>query len=101
MKFENTRVYNFEKALHGMRNPKNSWNLSDSEYGVCKYEDVPNGSRIVTYYSNDPKDESTARVVEIKSSKITLHNIKIVKPSKRRKKLSRNKSDLRKNIFVR
>lgn len=29
------------------------------------------------------------------------NNIKIVKPSKRRKKLSRNKSDLRKNIFVR
>ena len=67
MKFANTRVYNFEKALHGMRNPKNSWNLSDSEYGVCKYKDVPDGSRIVTYYSDDPKDESTARVYEIKS----------------------------------
>ena len=67
MKFENTRVYNFEKALHGMRNPKNSWNLSDSEYSVCKHEDVPDGSRIVTYYSDDPKDESTARIDETES----------------------------------
>jgi len=66
MKFANTRVYNFEKALHGMRNPKNSWNLSDSKYGFCKREDVPDGSRIVTYYSDDPKDESTARIDETK-----------------------------------
>ena len=29
MKFENIRVYNFENALRGMRNPKNSWHLSD------------------------------------------------------------------------
>ena len=34
MKFENTRVYNFEGALRGMRNPKNSWNLSDSYYDI-------------------------------------------------------------------
>ena len=30
MKFENTQVFNFEGALRGMRNPKNSWNKSDS-----------------------------------------------------------------------
>lgn len=34
MKFENTRVYNFENSLRGMRNPKNSWHLSDSFYGI-------------------------------------------------------------------
>lgn len=33
MKFDNTSVYNFENALRGMRNPKNSWNRSDSEFG--------------------------------------------------------------------
>lgn len=33
MKFENTEVFNFEGALRGMRNPKNSWNKSDSYYG--------------------------------------------------------------------
>lgn len=32
MKFENTRVFNFEGALRGMRNPKNSWEKSDSVY---------------------------------------------------------------------
>lgn len=34
MKFENTRVYNFENALRGMRNPLNSWAKSDSEFGI-------------------------------------------------------------------
>lgn len=36
MKFENIRVMNFENALRGMRNPKNSWHLSDSKYGLEK-----------------------------------------------------------------
>ena len=31
MKFENTEVWGFEHSLRGMRNPKNSWNKSDSE----------------------------------------------------------------------
>ena len=30
MLFENTEVFNFEGALRGMRNPKESWNKSDS-----------------------------------------------------------------------
>ena len=30
MKFENIHIYNFSGALHGMRNPKNSWDKSDS-----------------------------------------------------------------------
>ena len=34
MKFDNTRVYNFENSFRGMRNPKNSWHLSDSYYGI-------------------------------------------------------------------
>ena len=33
MKFENTDVWGFEHALRGMRNPMNSWDKSDSEYG--------------------------------------------------------------------
>lgn len=32
MKFENTQVWGFEHALRGMRNPKNSWSLSDSRF---------------------------------------------------------------------
>ena len=34
MKFENVKVFNFEGALRGMRNPKESWHLSDSEFGL-------------------------------------------------------------------
>lgn len=33
MLFENTEVFNFDGALRGMRNPKESWNKSDS--GFC------------------------------------------------------------------
>lgn len=32
MKFENTEVFNFEGAIRGMRNPKESWVKSDSGY---------------------------------------------------------------------
>ena len=30
MRFENTKVMNFDGALRGMRNPMNSWDKSDS-----------------------------------------------------------------------
>jgi hypothetical protein len=30
MKFENTEVWGFTHAIRGMRNPKNSWDRSDS-----------------------------------------------------------------------
>lgn len=38
IKIENTKVYGFEEAIRGMRNPMNSWDKSDSWYG-CKYGD--------------------------------------------------------------
>lgn len=41
MKFENTEVFNFEGAIRGMRNPKNSWSRSDSEFNV--YYDTSRG----------------------------------------------------------
>lgn len=34
IKFENTEVFNFEGAIRGMRNPLNSWDQSDSDFGV-------------------------------------------------------------------
>ena len=39
MKFENVNVYNFENAFRGMRNPMNSWDLSDSVFGIKKLDD--------------------------------------------------------------
>ena len=40
MKFNNTQIYNFEGAFRGMRNPKNSWNKSDSFFGVADLDYV-------------------------------------------------------------
>ena len=34
MKFENTQVWGFEHAIRGMRNPKNSWDKSDSYFNI-------------------------------------------------------------------
>ena len=43
MLFENTEVFNFDGALRGMRNPKESWNKSDSEWEThinCNKDEV-------------------------------------------------------------
>lgn len=43
LKIENTDVYGWETAIRGMRNPKNSWELSDTEYAdEGGYLRVPN-----------------------------------------------------------
>lgn len=38
MKFENTYVSNFEGAFRGLRNPLESWNKSDSRFGIGNIE---------------------------------------------------------------
>ena len=41
MNFENIKVYNFEGAFRGMRNPMNSWDKSDSWFGITNiWDDV-------------------------------------------------------------
>lgn len=40
MKFEHTQVMNFKNALRGMRNPKNSWDKSDSFFGLINPNDT-------------------------------------------------------------
>ncbi len=52
MKFENIRVYNFENALKGMRNPLASWKKIDSEFGVRPRVEVPEGAVITHEYEN-------------------------------------------------
>ena len=47
MKFENTWVGNFEGALRGMRNPKNSWNKSDSYFGTYGYDGEDNINEVI------------------------------------------------------
>ena len=39
IKFENTEVMNFEGAIRGMRNPMNSWDMSDSRTEVDYFYD--------------------------------------------------------------
>ena len=38
MKFENTNVYNFEGAFRGLRNPKESWDKSDSDFTIASLD---------------------------------------------------------------
>lgn len=52
MKFENIRVYNFENALRGMRNPLASWKKIDSEFGVRPRAEVPEDAVITHEYDN-------------------------------------------------
>ena len=52
MKFENTSVFNFEGALRGMRNPKNSWNKSDSFFGIVNIDNYSYESEIADNWIN-------------------------------------------------
>ena len=63
MKFENTEVFNFEGALKGMRNPKNSWNKSDSFFGIRNFSDGDEEIEIASrdwaiYDGYNPEDEN-------------------------------------------
>ena len=48
MKFEKTQVFNFEGALRGMRNPKNSWDKSDSYHQSGTYIIGENDMKLAT-----------------------------------------------------
>lgn len=73
MKFENIRVMNFENALRGMRNPKESWNLSDSYFGLGvvdnisertngqDYQIIYQDGEIAEFASIGPKDMKLAQ----------------------------------------
>lgn len=53
MKFENTEVWGFEHALRGMRNPKNSWNKSDSRWEFVEDITIINPNDEVKYVIGD------------------------------------------------
>ena len=59
LKIENAEVTGWEHAIRGMRNPKNSWNRSDSGWrGVFEYE---TGKPIIEVGPNDKKLIMTLR----------------------------------------
>lgn len=49
MKFENIRVFNFENAIRGMRNPKNSWDKSDSFFTLGTFDYNKGPTRDLAY----------------------------------------------------
>lgn len=62
LKVENTDVYGFEAAVRGMRNPKNSWDKSDSDWYIMdednteKYLIGPNDLKLMTTLSKAGDD---------------------------------------------
>ena len=69
MKFENIRVTGFDAAFRGMRNPKNSWHLADSKFGICpndyvydRIDDV--ASDWIEFLNRDLNDESLREKIQ-------------------------------------
>lgn len=62
MKFEQTKVMNFEGAFRGLRNPLESWNKSDSEFGFYynQWEEDPTDRIAFKYcqkYNGEEEEE--------------------------------------------
>ena len=57
MKFENTHVYNFEGALKGMRNPKNSWYKSDSDFAIADIDYYEGSSYVADFWVQENHPE--------------------------------------------
>ena len=55
MKFENTQVMNFKGAFRGLRNPLESWNKSDSYFGIVniQYDDYQIDEVITSWVENE------------------------------------------------
>ena len=56
MKFENIKTYNFGPALKGMRNPLESWNKSDSFFGLINIEDSQHDYEVAETWVQETKD---------------------------------------------
>ena len=76
IKIDNVRVFNFEGAIRGLRNPMNSWSKSDSLFGIGVFEqwDADKSNTIDKYIKNAlgeayetfiESDESGARYQEM------------------------------------
>jgi hypothetical protein len=53
IKIENTEVLGWEAAIRGMRNPLNSWNLSDSYWGLKEDESPINPDDVLWFFVGD------------------------------------------------
>ena len=77
MKVENIKVVNFDNAFRGMRNPKNSWKLSDSR---ILREPLPNEEnyieRKIEWDSKFSIDNLYNKLHELTSKELSLEKIK-------------------------
>lgn len=67
MKIENISTSNWENAIRGMRNPYDSWDKSDSSFGICYVKDldeeriIKQDGLLVEYVALGPKDMELAQ----------------------------------------
>ena len=64
MKFDRTQVSGFENALFGMRNPMNSWDRSDSCYGISNLDGLKDYEVAKSYLKKMEIPEGTAEYDE-------------------------------------
>lgn len=74
MKFNNTRVMNFEGALRGMRNPKESYHLSDSFFGLIDYEYTEADYNMASVWAENEKPEYYDSLGDYEEERIALEN---------------------------
>lgn len=74
MKFNNTRVMNFEGALRGMRNPKESYHLSDSFFGLIDYEYTEADYNMASTWAENEKPEYYDNFGEYEKERIALED---------------------------
>ena len=55
IKVSNVKVYNFENAIIGMRNPMNSWDKSDSQGDILGKEDIKLAQKLI--HAGSPNDK--------------------------------------------
>lgn len=57
----NVKVYNFENAIIGMRNPMNSWDKSDSQGDILGKEDIKLAQKLI--HAGSPNDKFLRQIL--------------------------------------
>lgn len=77
MRFEDTEVWGFRKALKGMRNPKNSWDKSDSVFGYNQCGNCNHNHLCDECSRHDPNDYAIeAPIIGVNDMKLAQQLIK-------------------------
>ena len=74
MRFEKTEVYNFEGSFRGMRNPMNSWDRSDSCFGIVDIYNDDALTDVCDAWIDDENEERIERGVEPYSHDMERYN---------------------------